>query len=419
MSKTHAKNTVRYYIILVALLVFLFFSNDFGLIDVQKTAIVTAAGIDREEEGFILTSQIAVPKGSQQGTATESVQLVSRGKTIAEAFDQINAKTGWYPKLVFCKLILFGEEAAKQNVFDALDFFLRDEYLTDDCQVAVCEGRAQDTLNQAPLVDQSSSAAISKILSAHAERVGTTRPCNLKDFAIGYFGDSQSGFLPVVKSQPQQETPPKEDGESGGGSSDSASGETDGSSGGGGGNASGSAGGEKQATQNEPVFSARETALFVRGIWRETLTAAETFAVNAALGRLRLAGYSVPVGENECQLLVKNNAPKIKLSVGKEGKGALHISVTLTAGVADYSKAQGLLDTKDLGSPPDGAFAAAAKKLTAEITTAFEKAKNVGCDLFEIRDRLTKFKRRKYHRHANTLLSNTDARVSVKFVGVR
>ena len=58
-----------------------------------------AAGIDREEDGFILTSQIAVPQSSSQGKSSQAVQLVSRGKTISEAFEQINAKTGWYPKL--------------------------------------------------------------------------------------------------------------------------------------------------------------------------------------------------------------------------------------------------------------------------------------------------------------------------------
>ena len=44
----HSRNSVRYYLIVAAVLIFLFFSNDFGLTDVQKTAIVMAAGIDRE-----------------------------------------------------------------------------------------------------------------------------------------------------------------------------------------------------------------------------------------------------------------------------------------------------------------------------------------------------------------------------------
>ena len=36
MHNVHTRNTVRYYILIVAVLAFLFFSNDFGLTDVQK-----------------------------------------------------------------------------------------------------------------------------------------------------------------------------------------------------------------------------------------------------------------------------------------------------------------------------------------------------------------------------------------------
>ena len=109
MRKIHQKNTVRYFIILIALLFFLFLSGDFGLIDVQKTAIIMAVGIDREDDTFIVTSQIAVPNASDQGKSTETVQIVSRGKTVADAFEEINAKTqmtscisgGWTRIFVF------------------------------------------------------------------------------------------------------------------------------------------------------------------------------------------------------------------------------------------------------------------------------------------------------------------------------
>ena len=90
MHNLHARNTVRYYILLIILLVFLFFSNDFGLLDVQKTALVTAVGIDRAEDTFVVTSQIAIPQSSKQDKATEAVQIVSRGKTVADAFEEIN-----------------------------------------------------------------------------------------------------------------------------------------------------------------------------------------------------------------------------------------------------------------------------------------------------------------------------------------
>ena len=205
MHNTHSKNTVRYYLVIVFVLLFLFFSNDFGLIDVHKTALVMAVGIDREDDTFIITSQIAVPQSSKDGKATESVQLVSRGKTVGEALDEINAKTGWYPKLVFCNLIILGEKTTQENVFDALDYFLRDEYLSDACLVATCEGLAKELLDTTALVEHASSTAMQKVLSSHAKQVGTVLPTTLREFAIGYFSESKSGFLPILKKEPQQE----------------------------------------------------------------------------------------------------------------------------------------------------------------------------------------------------------------------
>ncbi len=411
MRKAHAKNTVRYYLILIFLLAFLFFSNDFGLVDVQKTAIVTAAGIDREGEEFILTAQIAVPQPSKQGEGSQSVQLVSRGKTIADAFEEINAKTGWYPKLVFCNLIVFGEKAAESNVFDALDFFLRDVYLTDDCLVAVCNGLAKDLLNTSALIAPSSSAAIAKVISTHAERVGTVHPSKLKDFSIGYFGDSGSGLLPVLKTESQQE---KIEGEEGGSQG------SGGSTGNGGQGGSGGDSAQKSGEQEQkPVFSAKETALFVGGKWRATLTAEETFALNAATGKLRLARYSVEIDEGTCTLLIKNNRPKIGLNVGTDGRGEVQVDITLIAGTRDFSKAQNIEDIKDIGTPPDGVFAAAEKKLAGELTTAYEKARGVGCDILELQERLVKYKKRAYLQHKSTLLDNTTLSVKIKFTGVR
>ena len=402
MRNLYSRNTPRYYILIVLFLAFLFFSNDFGLLDVQKTAIITAAGIDREGDEFILTSQIAIPQSSSQGKSTQAVQLVSRGKTISEAFEQINAKTGWYPKLVFCKLLILGKKATEQNVFDALDFFLLDEYLTDDCQVTVCDGLAKEMLDTSALVDATSSLAIEKVLSAHAERVGAVHPSTLKDFAIGHFGESKSALLPVLKKEKQQEE-----------SSSSQTAATQN------GEQNGQSGQNSEQEKQKPVFSAKETAMFVNGRWVGTLSPEETFAVNAATAKLRLASYSVNVQDATCTLTVKHNDPKIKLSVGKEGKGRAHVSLTMTAGIADYSKALGVNELADAGDVPDGVFAAAERKLAAELTSAYEKARGVGCDVFGIKERLIKYKSHKYHTQKENFLDNTSFAVNVRFEGVR
>lgn len=420
MREIHQKNTIRYYLLILIALAFLFFTGDLGLIDVQKTAIVMAVGIDREDDTFILTSQIAIPQASKQGKATETVQLVSRGNTIAQAFEEINAKTGWYPKLVFCHLIILGEKTAEQNVFDALDFFLLDEYMSDNCLLATCDGLAKDLLNVSALVDPSGSVAMQKVLSPHAERVGTVLPSTLREFAIGYYSDSKSAFLPIIKTQPQQEhvggseNSGGDNASSSGGSNSSSSGGSSSGSSGSGGN-TGGAGGEN----DKPVFSASETALFVGGKRVGTLTKEETFAFGAVKQELRLAAYSVETDGATCTLTVRRNLPKTKFKVGSDGRATYRVNLTMTAGLLDYSKALPRQKTADVGDVPSGAFGAAEKKLSAQILTTFEKCRACGCDLFGITEQLQKHNNRHYQQLKTDALKNAIVHVSVRFQNVR
>ena len=396
MKNTHPQNSVRYYLCIIALLIVFFFVGDFSTLDTQKTAIVMAVGIDRREDTFIVTSQIAVPQSSKQGKSTQTLQLVSRGKTVADAFAEINAKTGWYPKLVFCNLLILGEETTKTDVFEALDFFLLDEYMPDGCLVTTCNGLAKDLLNVNALIDPSGSIAIQKILSPHAKRVGRVLPVSLRQFASAYFGDGASGYLPIVATKPQQESD----------ATPTASQEQN-----------------ENATPNEnttdkPVFSAGETALFVRGKRVGAFTEEETFAFNVVKSGLKLASYGVGLDDEYCTLSIKNNARKTKLSIGQDGRANYSISVILSAGILDYSKAPTKGDTADAGDVPDGAFYWAEKRLRSQIESAFEKCKTVGCDAFGLGANLQKYHTDKTQ-YLPTLLQNTSAQVNVRFQGVR
>ena len=415
MRNTHRKNTVRYYLLVVVALVFLFFSGDYGLIDTQKTAIVMAVGIDREDDTFIVTSQIAIPQSSKQGSANQTVQLVSRGKTVADAFEEINAKTGWYPKLVFCHLIILGEKTAQRDVFDALDFFLLDEYMSDNCLLATCDGTAKDMLNNTALVDPSVSVAIQKVLSPHAERVGSVLPSTLREFAIGYFSDAKSGFLPVIKTQPQQE----KIGESENGETQQKSGQSEQ----GGQSQGGQQGSQGQSSQggetDKPVFSASETALFFKGKRVGTLTKEETFAFNAVKSELRLATYSAEQDGAFCSLNIKRNTPKTKFTLGADDRATYSIDLTLSAGLLDYSKSLPVDKTADLGDTPDGVFEQAEKRLSGQIHTLFEKCRNANCDLFEMQSELQRAAKNRFDELHSTVLQNALLNVTVHFQGVR
>ena len=428
MPVRRSKNTVRYFLLLVVALLFLFLSSDFGLIDIQKTAIVMAVGVDREEDTFIVTSQIAVPQSSKQGKATQTVQIVSRGNTVAQAFEEINAKTGWYPKLVFCHLILLGEKTARENVFDALDFFLLDEYMSDNCLVATCDGTAKDLLNVTALIDPSGSVAMQKVLSPHAERAGTVLPSTLREFAIGYFSDGRSAYLPILKTQPQQEKIGEEqNGSSNSSSSPNSGGESGNSPSGGSGEQSGQSGQSSQSGQSEqgssqqdkPVFSASETALFLAGKRVGTLTKEETFAFNAVKNKLRLAAYSVTEERGAYTLSIKRNTPKTKFQIGADGRASYKIEVTLSAGLLDYSKALSLSEGKDAGDVPSAVFDNAEKRLSGHIKRVFEKCRAANCDIFGLVEDLQKKHKKKFESLKDEILENAVLEVSVRFQNIR
>ena len=440
----HSRNSVRYYLILAAIVTFLFFSNDFGLIDIQKTAIVMAVGIDREGPTFILTTQIAVPQSSDQGEQAQAVQIESRGETIADAFNQINAKTGWYPKLVFCNLVVLGEQMIKSNVFDALDFFLRDEYMSDNCLVAACEGTAKEILNTKTPIDPMSGVAAQKVLSDHAARVGTVASNTLREFAMGYFSYSKSGYLPVLKPEKQQES----SGENGGGGGEqqqssegggekgaflentplpAAEGEQNalkgdrpvpaaGGSGGSGPSAGGQAAGGKE---EEKVFSASETALFYDGIYAGKLDQDETFAFSIVKNKLRLASYTPKSDGIPYTLIVKHNLPSLKFSVDDNSMARLKIKLKVTAGLQDTSYGQSIDELANAGKVPPKVFEAAKKDLEQKISQVFEKSRKSRCDVFNVLDRLQKFESDYFPAFREDILDRLIFSVDVTFESLR
>ncbi len=415
----HGRNVVRYFVAIVALLLFLFVSNDFGLIDVQKTAIVIAVGIDREEDTFIVTSQIAIPSDG----ANQTSEIVSRGETVAEAFEEINDKTGWYPKLVFLKLILLGENTVKENVFDVLDFFLRNEYVTDDCLVAVCGGLTKDFLNVKTPTNGVSAIAINGILSHHAEQVGAAMPNTLREFAASSMGDGKSGYLPVLKIElPQEEiggegssdpkgSAPSENTKSGGGSGDSSGAGSSSS-----GSKSSSGGGGQQ---EERVFSVSNTALFYEGKQVGSLDKRQTFAFGSVMSELRLASYTVPYGDSSYTLTIKHNAPSLKLKIGKNGAAKLHVDVTLTAGVSDFSRADSGNQIKDVGDAPKRVLRAAEIALKKEIEGALETAKSCRSDVFGVTELLKKYENKYFNAFKKDIFERVVAVVNVTFKSLR
>ena len=295
MNRILKRTAPKFALFLGGALLFAFFSNDFGLVDIQKTAVILAAGIDKSGEGYELTAQISVPKGGETTGGTASVELSGKGETVADCLMMMYADSGWIPKFDFCSLVLLGEEAAREGAMPALNYFLHNEYMSDNCAVAVAEGSAGEMLKKTSAIDDTPSLAIHKLFSGAAEKTGAAVKNTLREFAVGTLGVSKSSFMPFIRTLPHESGTGSSEGSGGkGGASGSGNSEGSGGSGGSGQSGSEGSGGEEDA----PVlFRAEETALFREGKLTGLLSAEETLAFNLVRGKVK-AGILTVEGED-------------------------------------------------------------------------------------------------------------------------
>ena len=236
------------FILLTVAMLFLLFSNDFGLVDIHKASIVVAVGVDVTESGYEVTAQAAVPTPAQGEGSAAYTQVTGEGVTVAEAVDDINAKTGFYPKLAFCNLVILGENCKDSRLFTVLDYFYRNDYVPLTALVAMCRGSAKELLGQKPADGGMSSSAIQRAMSEELKNSANASTINLKLLAQDANSPSASAYMPFIES-----------------SQDGSGGATTASSGGSSGSSSGSSGGRAKSGGNSAEFTCRTTAAFFSG----------------------------------------------------------------------------------------------------------------------------------------------------------
>lgn len=281
------KPVVNKFFVVIYWLIFLilgglFFTNDFGLVDIHKTSIITAVGIDTDGGEVQVTAEIAVPQPSQSGENIVYTQVQGSGLTIADAMNEINSKTGFYPKLQFCKLILIGESCRDKELFRVLGCFYRKNYSELTALVAMCEGNASDMLAMKSAVSEMTSEAIRKILSDEVEKSANVTSANLKKIAAMQYSESKACYMPYVQvNQPGTSQQ--------GGNGDNVGG--NGAGQGGQGQQNQQSGGQSgQSGQGGEVeFTARKTAYFSDGRFVGVLDEQQSFALCLLQNEIRLA----------------------------------------------------------------------------------------------------------------------------------
>lgn len=399
----------KFFLIIVLLLFTFFFSNDFGLIDVEKTSIVTAIAVDYENDEYLVTTQAAVPEATDTNTENQKAQLSGKGKTVGEALKDLADLSGWFPKLAFCNLIILGNNLANDNVLNVLDYFAKTLRIQDSALVVLAQKQAKDLLSLSTPLDNISSFAMQKIIYKTSGFDRDVCPTNIKTFCANHYSFASSAYMPLVK------VVSADNGSSSGGQKQDNSG---GNSSTGGGNTQKSSG--SNADSNN-LFDARTTALFKDGKKVGELDEKLTLTFNAFNYPLSGTNLSVPevdINGKKVNFLLTiidgNNTFKVTT---ENDNVLLKFNLNLFCKVSD-TNTDYIDDSVSQNKPiPKAVVDKATESFVLSIEQLVDKTVQTGCDFLQIKEKLYRYNHSKYSLFKNNYLTKLKTEINVNISG--
>ena len=321
-------------IILFLVGMILFFTSDFELIDIEKTAIIVALGIDKSQNELEVTAQIAIPQATNEQSTNSDAIITAKGKTLFDAIENIALKTGWYPKLTFCNLVVFGKEMVSDDFFPLVDYLLTSNRFQNSTILSMTDKKAKEVLSCSTPLDFISSFALQKILLRNIDRANAVLAPDVREFCVDNRSHSAFCYLPVISII--EDSTDKQKGSADNKKSNNCIKPTknatlfDKSSGGksgGGGNSQNQNGGKTG------IFDARETCFFSKGKLACTLDGNQTLCYNLLTKKAGECFLEVEFERHNKKanalISIINNKYDISLDY-KNGLPKLKISLTLT-----------------------------------------------------------------------------------------
>lgn len=407
---------VKVAVLALATVFFMFFSNDFGLIDIEKTAIITACAIDLDENGeYKVTAQIAVPEATDTNTENLRAQISGKGATVGAAIKNIGDASGWFPQLCFCNLIIVGGGFSDYNLINILDYFSKTLRIHDSALIVMAEKEGAELLKLATPLDNVSSFALQKIILKNAGLNRDIAVCDVKSFCTGYYSDAGASFMPIIKVVSQKSENEKSSAE--GGTAESSGGGSGGGSGSSGGFGGSSGGGAK----GDAIFNANATALFLNGIKVGELDKDLTLVFNALTCDFATTTFEIKDVENGTTtrnylLTVFSCDRKTALAVSESGI-IFDVKLDIYAKISDVNGQSYDLEYVENIPLPYFLKERAEKDFTERIQDLIRTEIETKCDFLGIKKELYRKHNSFYSKYKDNFTENLDCKVEVNFSG--
>ena len=170
--------------------------------ELNDLGIVSAIGISKENDEFILDVQlINIVEAGKNGISESPITVISaKGKTIFEAARSLNSKS---PKTFFIsnlEYVLLDKSVLEVNLKEVIDYLTRDTRLPINFLiVTTIENKPKDIMSALSQFDINSASNLSKTLKLSEERFGESYSLTMKDLLNKYLQGFGTTLYPNVK----------------------------------------------------------------------------------------------------------------------------------------------------------------------------------------------------------------------------
>lgn len=418
----------KFLVIIFGLVALLYFTNDFQLIDIEKTAIIVELGVDYDNNEYQITAQIAVPQAGDYAAGNTDAVITSSGKTVYEGIEKIAQQSGWYPELSFCNLILFGK-GAHENAVGLAEYFLTSSKFQNSAVLAACEQTASEVLKSTTPLDFVSSFALQKILLRNVNRANSVMLTDVKSFCADNYSVSSFCYLPLIQLI-ETDDKQKDDGNNQGNQGGNAENSGDksafsfnknymaaGNGSAGGGSAAGK--NNEDSEKKRCVFDARNSLLYSNGKIAASLNGEQTLCYNLLFKQVHetfisLSGEKSDSENDRIYVAVVNNYSSVNLRV-KNGVPMLDINLKLVC----KREEQDASTQSDLSNPSvlsEKELKRLTLKMQKTVNELISLSKSTECDFLRLKENLYRRLPEHYHALKDGVIKNAVTRVSVKCI---
>lgn len=255
MLKKVSRNKIFYCFLF--LIILMFPSTIYRQSDNNTKLVITTIGIDKDEDGYNISSLAVIPKTSTDVNSNLET-FEGSGKTISEALEHISLNTGKQIGLAHCDCIIVSQEIMEENIAIVLDFFIRTANLTTNAGLLASSTKSKDLVEASKNSNNLFDLTLKDIVT-NEEKSTLLNSITIENFYRSYFSRSGTFFLPILSCENEK-------------SKDSASGRGE--------SKENDAGNESSNKDSKKIKNEKQIAVLDRGKYVRVLTEDENFIYN-------------------------------------------------------------------------------------------------------------------------------------------